>query len=150
MGRLQLLGALLEAPLECLEDLECQEVLEVECQEDLECQEANTTRDVFASTCPATLGLEAPGCPRCHQQDLDQDLQRAQDQDIQALDLEALDLDLVPHLFLPLVAMEQVGNSAESSSSFSVLECKFYPPFLFLPYTKRGQVRKVKSCWTNI
>merc|ERR1712037_370564 len=81
---LQLLGALLEAPLECLEDLEC--------------QEANTTRDVFASTCPATA--TAPGCPRCHQQDLDQD--------IQALDLEALDLDLVPHLFLPLVAMEQV------------------------------------------
>merc|ERR1719458_2048952 len=94
--RLQLLGALLEAPLECLEDLECQEVL------DLECQEANTTRDVFASTCPATA--TALGCPRCHQQDLDQDIQRAQDQDIQALDLEALDLDLVPHLFLPLVA----------------------------------------------
>merc|ERR1712001_490804 len=85
-------GALLEAPLGCLEDLECHEVLEVECQE------ANTTRDVFASTCPATA--TAPGCPRCHQQDLDQD--------IQALDLEALDLDLVPHLFLPLVAMEQV------------------------------------------
>merc|ERR1719362_2111768 len=121
LGRLQLLGALLEAPLEC--------------QEDLECQEANTTRDVFASTCPATA--TAPGCPRCHQQDLDQD--------IQALDLEALDLDLVPHLFLPLAAMEQVGNSAESSSSFSVLECEFYPPFLFLPYTKRGQVRTVKS-----
>ena len=85
-------------------------------------------------------------------QDLEaQDLEALDlDQDIQALDLEALDLDLVPHLFLPLVAMEQVGNSAESSSSFSVLECKFYPPFLFLPYTKRGQVRKVKSCWTNI
>merc|ERR1711934_331821 len=97
---LQLLVALLEALLECLEDLECQEDLEVECQE------ANTTRDVFASTCPATA--TAPGCPRCHQQDLDQDIQRAQDQDIQALDLEALDLDLVPHLFLPLVAMEQV------------------------------------------
>merc|ERR1712001_694754 len=78
-------GALLEAPLGCLEDLECQEVLEVECQE------ANTTRDVFASTCPATA--TAPGCPRCHQRDLDQDIQ---------------DLDLVPHLFLPLVAMEQV------------------------------------------
>merc|ERR1712179_178287 len=69
-GRLQLLGALLEAPLECLEDQEC--------------QEANTTRDVFASTCPAT------------------DIQRDLDQDIQQ------DLDLVPHLFLPLVAMEQV------------------------------------------
>merc|ERR1712037_903694 len=86
-ARSQLLGALLEALLACLEDLECQE------DPDQECQEANTTRDVFASTCPAT-------CPRCHQQDLDQD--------IQALDLEALDLDLVPHLFLPLVAMEQV------------------------------------------
>merc|ERR1712037_769965 len=81
--------------------LECQEVLEVECQEDLECQEANTTRDVFASTCPATA--TAPGCPRCHQQDLDQDIQR--DLDLEALDL---DLDLVPHLFLPLVAMEQL------------------------------------------
>merc|ERR1712037_932354 len=78
-ARSQLLGALLEALLACLEDLECQE------DPDQECQEANTTRDVFASTCPAT-------CPRCHQQ---------------ALDLEALDLDLVPHLFLPLVAMEQ-------------------------------------------
>merc|ERR1712179_605801 len=83
-GRLQLLGALLEAPLECLEDQEC--------------QEANTTRDVFASTCPATD----------IQRDLDQDIQQDLDQDIQALDLEAPDLDLVPHLFLPLVAMEQV------------------------------------------
>merc|ERR1712037_159862 len=77
-ARLQLLGALLEALLECLLDQEC--------------PEANTTRGVFASTCPAT------------------DIQRDLDQDIQALDLEALDLDLdlVPHLFLPLVAMEQV------------------------------------------
>merc|ERR1712037_1014590 len=103
-------------------DLECQE------DPDQECQEANTTRDVFASTCPAT-------CPRCHQQDLDQDIQQDLDQDIQALDLEALDLDLVPHLFLPLVAMEQVRNSTESSSSFSVLECRFYPPFFFPPPT---------------
>merc|ERR1712037_80322 len=119
-ARSQLLGALLEALLACLEDLECQE------DPDQECQEANTTRDVFASTCPAT-------CPRCHQQDLDQDIQ-------QDLDLEALDLDLVPHLFLPLVEMEQVRNSTESSSSFSVLECKFYPPFFFPPHTKSGQV----------
>merc|ERR1712037_128018 len=101
-ARSQLLGALLEALLACLEDLECQE------DPDQECQEANTTRDVFASTCPAT-------CPRCHQQDLDQDIQQDLDQDIQALDLEALDLDLVPHLFLPLVAMEQAVPASHSA-----------------------------------
>merc|ERR1712088_9267 len=82
-----------------------------ECQEDQGCQEAGTaTRDVFVSTCPATWGPEALGCPRCHQRDLDQDIQAldqgiqaldlGQDQDIQALDQEALDL-----------AMEQLGTA---------------------------------------
>merc|ERR1712037_327548 len=121
-ARSQLLGALLEALLACLEDLECQE------DPDQECQEANTTRDVFASTCPAT-------CPRCHQQDLDQDIQQDLVQDIQALDLEALDLDLVPHLFLPLVAMEQVGNSAQSLLLlFLSLSANFIPLLLSPPH----------------
>merc|ERR1712192_147411 len=65
------------------------------CQEVQECREADTAiLDVFASICPATWGLEALGCPQCHQLDLDQEQ-------------EAQDLDLVLPLFLPLVAMEQ-------------------------------------------
>merc|ERR1712181_43433 len=72
------------------------------CQEVQECLEADTAvLDVFASICPATWGLEALGCPQCHQLDLDQE-QEAPDQE-----LEDLDLDLVLPLFLPLVAMEQ-------------------------------------------
>merc|ERR1712181_74415 len=89
-----------------LEDLECQE--DQGRQEDQGCQEVQECReavmgvlDVFASICPATWGLEALGCPQCHQLDLDQE-QEAQDQE-----LEAQDQDLVLPLFLPLVAMEQ-------------------------------------------
>merc|ERR1712130_889185 len=85
-GRLKLLGALLEALLQCLEDQEC--------PEDQGCQEADTaTQDVSASTFPATWGLG---------QDMDQDLDMDQDQGLEGL-------DLVPHHFLPLVAMEQAG-----------------------------------------
>merc|ERR1712154_464545 len=58
------------------------------CLEDQGCQEAGTAiQDVFASICLATWGLEALGCPQCHQR--------------------APDLDLVPQDLLPLVAMEQ-------------------------------------------
>merc|ERR1712001_126926 len=76
--------------LECLEDLECQE--DQGCLEDQGCQEADTAiQDVFASICLATWGLEALGCPQCHQR--------------------ALDLDLVPQDLLPLVAMEQLATA---------------------------------------
>merc|ERR1719239_1331741 len=88
-ARFLLLGALLEV-LEDLEDLEC--------LEDQGCQEADTAiLDVFASTCPATWGLEAPECPQCHQRDLDQELEAQ---------------DLVPLHFLPLVAMEQARTAS--------------------------------------
>merc|ERR1712121_84868 len=89
MGKL--LGALLEALLQCPEDQEC--------LEDQGCQEADTaTQDVSASTCPATWGLDMV-------QDMDQDLDMDQDQGLEAL-------DLVPHHFLPLVAMEQEARLA--------------------------------------
>merc|ERR1719376_1692851 len=95
-ARFLLLGALLEAQ----EDQGRQE--DQGCQEVQECREADTAvLDVFASICPATWGLEALGCPQCHQLDPDQELE-AQDQE-----LEAQDQDLVLPLFLPLVAMEQ-------------------------------------------
>merc|ERR1719234_125466 len=68
-ARFLLLGDLLEG----LEDLECQE--DQGRQEVQGCREAVTgVLDVFASICPATWGLEALGCPQCHQLDLDQEL----------------------------------------------------------------------------
>merc|ERR1712181_205233 len=94
------------------EDLACQEDQgrqeDQGCQEDPECQEVQECReavmavlDGFASICPATWGLEALGCPQCHQLDPDQEL------DPQDQEQEDLDLDPVLPLFLPLVAMEQ-------------------------------------------
>merc|ERR1719370_1795298 len=96
LARLLLLEALLEALLECQEDLECQG--DQGCLEDQGCQEADTAiQDVFASICPATWGLEALGCPQCHQR--------------------APDLDLVPQDLLPLVAMEQGGRILSGEAS---------------------------------
>merc|ERR1712004_574869 len=84
------------------QDQEEQEVRE--CLEAPGCQEEDTaTQDVSASICPATW--EVLECPQCHQLGLGQEL-----------DL----VDLVPHLFLPRVETEQVGNFKLlcSSSSF--------------------------------
>merc|ERR1712088_914825 len=83
-----------------------------ECQEDQGCQEAGTaTRDVFVSTCPATWGPEALGCPRCHQRDLDQD--------IQALDQEALDLAMEQLATAPVVLPRGRQGSLEVKRSRS-------------------------------
>ena len=114
------MGALLEALLQCPEELEC--------LEDQGCQEADTaTQDVSASTCPATWGLDMD-------QDMDQDLDMDLDQGLEAL-------DLVPHHFLPLVAMEQVGNS-ELGKVFFLLFLSLsvnYIPLPLSPHTKSGQ-----------
>merc|ERR1712200_27088 len=107
------MGAQLEEVLGA-QDQEEQEVQG--CQEAPECQEEDTaTQDVSASICPATW--EVLECPQCHQPGPDQEL-----------DL----VDLVPHLFLPRVETEQVGNFkllCSSSSSFSVLLLKEHPSF---------------------
>merc|ERR1712004_669091 len=110
------------------QDQEEQEVRE--CLEAPGCQEEDTaTQDVSASICPATW--EVLGCPQCHQQGPDQELD--------------LGLDLVPHLFLPRVETEQVGNFKLLCSSSSSSFCPFTQTTSILPphHTKSGQVRKV-------
>merc|ERR1711962_1477277 len=73
-----------------------------ECQEVPECQEEDmATRDVSASICPATW--EVLECPQCHQPGPDQEL-----------DL----VDLVPHLFLPLVETEQEAPRVTASAGW--------------------------------
>merc|ERR1712107_873344 len=112
------------------EEQEVRECLEAQgCQEVPECQEEDTaTQDVSASICPATW--EVLECPQCHRSGPDQEL-----------DL----VDLVPHLFLPRVETEQVGNFKFLCCSSSSFFCPFTQTTSLLPphHTKSGQVRKV-------
>merc|ERR1711936_1514317 len=105
-GRLLLSEAQLEEVLgaQDQEEQEVRECLEAQgCQEVPECQEEDTaTQDVSASICPATW--EVLGCPQCHQQGPDQELD--------------LGLDLVPHLFLPRVETEQEAPQVAASAGW--------------------------------